>query len=232
MLPKPYEYLMSLGHADYYYLRLNDVPYPFLSSVVSETVDSERPRFLRKPKIETIKIPVSQKTLPLNSMVLFLLYNSSLINPITYELDIDNNKIDIYGEWDDYDVESLRKSFKSAVADIAGVSNYDFGYTIHDLVARGFDKVGYHYVCVEKTGSFSRTYWLVRTTRYGAISLVSVNESGTEKNSITTGVNVFLIDRTLIKKIMEDFLNKKFMRELTPEEVSKIEEIYEEEKGE
>jgi hypothetical protein len=227
MLIPPYEVLHKTGNTTYSYLRFSDLPYSFLGMTANEEIVEQIPRFLRKPKEVYRDIVISHKLLPLNSMVLYLLMYADSMAPNTYELDVDDNKVNIFSTWDDFDVVDLRKGFYNQVIKASGASNYSFPETIHNKAAKGFDKEGYQFFCLETNGSFNRTYWLIRTTKYGAINFVSVQETGTLKDSISTASTIYMLDRRLINKIIDDFRNKHFEKESVPVNVEDIKEDFE-----
>jgi hypothetical protein len=227
MLKPPYEILHETGNTQYSYLSFSDLPYTFLGMTAFETILEQRPRLLRKPKNITRQLIIGHKLLPLNSMVLYLLMYADSLQPNTYELDVNDEKINIYGEWDDFDVEDLKKGFYNQVLSVSGVSNYTFPVTIHNKTARGFDKDGYKFFALEKNGTFSRTYWLIRTTKYGAINFVSVQETGTETDSIATSTTIYMLDRKLISRVIDDFKNRHFEKKVEEINVEEIKDAIE-----
>lgn len=211
MLNRPFEYVRSFGKTNYYYLELEDLPYKFLAAEMFETLIEHTPRFLRKPKQKEITIPFVVKTMPMNSLFLFLLANALNLSVYTYELDVNENKIDIYKTWSDSDIFDLQEAFKEFLKSVEGKSNYSVPKTIKNPVAKGYDKDNYSFFALEKNGSYARTYWLLRTTETGALHLVAVNEVGTEAKPITMSVDTMLLDREMLTHIMNDFKNGKLL---------------------
>lgn len=146
MLPEPYKFIKNIGFQDYYYFKLEGLAYQYLAVHAMEEVSSIKKRRFRKPKIEHHEIPMGLSLLPLNSLILFFIYQAHAIKSNTYELDIDGNKIELYPEWDEFDFSDLKKLFKDSIIKQAGTSNYELNYVIHNPVAKGFDKDGFTYV--------------------------------------------------------------------------------------
>lgn len=213
MLPEPYEYIKNIGFNDYYYFKLGGFAYSYLAINTVEEVVAIKQRRFRKDKIYHSEIPMALKLLPLNSLVLFLIYQANLLKKYTYELDVEGDKIDIYHTWDDYDFNDVRKVFKEFVVDVAGASNYDLGYTIKNHVARGFEKDGFMYLATEKVNLLNRSYWLIRTNEYGHLHIIEVKETGLIGKSLTTDVTEILLDRSLLEIISNDLDNGKFESE-------------------
>ena len=213
MLPEPYKFIKNIGFQDYYYFKLEGLPYQYLAVSGVEEVSSIKKRRFRKDKIENHEIPMSLTLLPLNSLVLFFIYQASMIKSNTYEMDIDGNKIELYPEWDEFDFSDLKKVFREQVVAPAGTSNYELNYVVHNPVAKGFDRDGFTYIATEHVNMLNRSYWLMRSTQYGNLHIVEVKESGTKNKNLTIGVNEILLDRSLIDKIASDLDNGAFVKE-------------------
>jgi hypothetical protein len=215
ILKPPYFYFDTVGNTDYYYLKIDDVPYTFLSAWSFELIQEQKKRLFMKPKMVDIEVPVAQKTMPLTALVIFTMFNSLMLSVKTYELDVDSKKIDVYHTWSEHDIEDMKQSFKTSVMDAAGKSNYEMPYTVKNPVAKGFTKDGYDFLAIEHNGAFHRTYWLVKTTKYGALSFAMVTEAGTEKDSATTSSTVMLLDRNLVNTIIEDY-KREHLKDVKP----------------
>lgn len=225
MLPKPYEFISNIGFNDYYYFKLSGYAYGYLAvSTVDELVEIKKRRFF-KDKIKNHEIPMGLKLLPLNSLVLFFIYQASLLKAYTHELDVDNNKIDIYNEWDEFDLNDVKKVFKEAIIKNAGSSNYEINPVIHNPVAKGFDRDGFMYVATENVNLLNRSYWLLRTTQYGNMHFIEVKESGIKGKSLTVDVNEVLLDRSLINRIAQDLDSGKFVEDDNDVDITEIEDL-------
>lgn len=224
---EPYENFYSVGNVNYYYLNFEDSAYPYVGFENVETIKTYKKFLFFKSKEKTVDLPVSFKLLPLNSLLLFTFMNALMLNETTYELDVENNKIPVYSVWDELDLEDLKKSFYEQIIKVTGVSNYSFPKTIKNPVAKGFAKNGFLYLALETHGKLNRTYWMIRTNKFGNTHVVSVAESGEEGDPITSSTQVFFVDRDFIKIVVEDFKKGKFVKK--EENLQKIEDIREEE---
>lgn len=221
----PYEKFYSVGNVNYYYLDFKDMAYPFVAMETCEQIRMVR-KFLFFKKEKNINVPVSLKLMPLNSLILFTMHNALLLNESTYELDVEDKKIPIFQTWEEADLEELKSAFNSHIAAVAGSSNYSFPKTIKNPVAKGFTKDGFLFLGLETHGAMNRTYWLVRTNKYGNTHLINVAETGPMYDPITTSNNIYFVDRDFMKAVIDDFKNGKFDRE---EKELKIEDMREEE---
>lgn len=213
MLKKPFIPIGRIGNNDYYYLKDSTMPYSLLVYNTSETITYEKKTLFGNRVVEKKHI-TAQKALPLNTLVLYLIYQASLLNKETYELDVEDNKIFTYPVWSEYDFDDIRTTFKKAIIEVAGKSNYDFMYTPVNETAISLNRRGdYSFICEETIGMYHKSNWLARTTKYGALGIVEVCSVGTDKSNITNNVNFHLLDRSLIEKITVDFLSGKLTRQ-------------------
>lgn len=210
MLNSPHEFVLKIGNTNYYYLNIQDVPYRFLVAEVFEPIVGTHKRFLRKPKYVRKDLQIAVKTMPMNSLFLFVMHNAlTKLGVVTYELDVEEKKVDIYKSWTDSDVFDLQNDFVNFLESVRQKTNYSVPKVIKNPVAKGFDKDGYSFFALETVSGYSRTYWLIRTTQTGALHFVAVNEVGTKDKPITMSVDHMLLDRKLLVQIMEDFKNGK-----------------------
>lgn len=216
----------SSGNSNYSYLKIDDLPYSFLvTDNVEKIIEDKRFLFFKRSKV--IDFHLGRKLLPLNSMILYVLMNSVELKEYTYELDVESEKIPIYRTWDDFDVEDLKKGFIESVIKPVGISNYYFPHTLKSHTARGIAKDGYNFFCMEKNGDLHRSYWFVRTNKYGMLQLLELVESGPESGGIVTHMYDHIIDKQLATLLVENFYKGRLTQALSKKEKIEIEELKE-----
>lgn len=204
MLKKPYNLIASKDHNNYYYLDLQDPQLSFLAIESVENLDETVYRRFRKPKTTVVELTQSLKLLPLTSLTLF--YMASFLEiPKVGEFTEGVEKQDIYNTWDEYDIGDLRKVYMEIVQKAGGKDSWKSPYTIKNNVARALDKDSWSFIGVENSGSITRDYWLIKTTKHGHLGFAIVHEVGIKDKTTTPSIETFILDRGLCHKIVTDF---------------------------
>jgi hypothetical protein len=224
MLKVPYQKFYSVGNVNYYYLDFQDMAYPFVGIETVESIQTHRKTLFGKLFKKEKNIPVALRLMPLNTLILYMLSNVLLLNESTYELDVEGNKIPIYNTWNEHDVADILNEFYRQIIVPAGLSNYSFHKTVKNPVAKGYTKDGFIPIGVEHHGSLNRTYWLVRTNKFGNTHFIGVTETGKDEDPITTSCNTYFVDRTFIDIVINDFKSGKFKKDEKDFQVEEVKE--------
>lgn len=200
--------IYSTGNMNYYHVDISGLPSTYLAIEIFDAVNKATKRWFRKGyKLKPEIITTGLRMMPINSLVLWLITNAVMMEPYTYKLDVNDEKLDIYKEWDAFDIKDLKDAFKNHIKEAGGESNYTFPVVPKNKVVKGYVSDNYEYFATESNGAMSKTHWLVRFTPYGFLHFIAVEEVGTEASSVTIGVNSVMMDRELMKTIMKEKLN-------------------------
>jgi hypothetical protein len=211
MLKAPYEKIYTEGDNNYYYLKFADNPVTFLAIETVEHAIEKRHRRWRKPKTVEHEITVGVKLLPLTAICMFLIVNALNTTPAAISEDGE-----VFSSWNEFDVKDIRDSFKAYLDAIGDTRTYDMPHTFKNHVVKGFmnDLRKVFPVGIENHGIFRRTIWMTGLNSYGHLSIIRVDEVGKKMgDTVTNYVSSIILDRGVMKIIMDDFEKGLFTRD-------------------
>jgi hypothetical protein len=186
MLKKPYELLEKRGINRYYTLKVNDIDYLAVETVLEAKEGKKKSEFSQALKV-----------LPLTAPMLFLLLQFT-------KADFKGEKEDTFGDKEPIYAPLEMPIIKTQADELFAKVDKNFYFadnvenkTISSLI----DNEGFELYCVEEHSKHLRSSWLVYTNERGLLRLTEILTAGKEGFGNVIATNSYALDRTILVKL-------------------------------
>jgi hypothetical protein len=198
MLKYPFELLEKRGINRYYTLKVNDIDYLAVESVV------EMPKEARKDNSKLPKeFTQGLKVLPLTAPMLFLLLQFT-------RNEFKGEKEDAFGDLEPtyapLEMIQIKTQADELFAEVE--KNFYFADSVENSTVKSLiDNEGFELYCVEEHSKHLRSSWLVYTNERGLLRLTEVITAGKEGFGNVITANSYALDRKILVKLFEKLKN-------------------------
>ena len=194
MLKFPFELLEKRGINRYYTLKVNEIDYLAVESVV------EMPKEARKDNSKLPKeFTQGLKVLPLTAPMLFLLLQFT-------RNDFKGEKEDVFGDLEPTYAPLEMTQIKTQADDLfASVEkNFYFADSVENSTIKSLiDNEGFELYCVEEHSKHLRSSFLVYTNERGLLRITEVITAGKDGFGNVISTNSYALDRNILVKLFE-----------------------------
>ena len=194
MLKFPFELLEKRGINRYYTLKVNEVDYLAIESVVDMPKDA-RKQNTKLPKEFTQGL----KVIPLTAPMLFLLLQFTKADFVADKEDVFGDKEPTYAP---LEMTIIKTQADELFADVE--KNFYFADSVENSTIKSLiDNEGFELYTVEEHSKHLRSSWLVYTNERGLLRLTEVITAGKEGFGNVISTNSYALDRSILVKLFE-----------------------------